>query len=189
MLPALILLTCASQLAADGTLPVDLPKPHYHQSPKDPPWLVQAVRFHGHLGPMAVAGVRFGMMGLRAVEAGGFFDVEVTCEGPFAKPPQSCFLDGLQVGTGATLGKRSLHWTPANATRVRVKNTRTGKVAEVRPSSALLELLASMESSPKQGNANDQDHRHDADSPVEAIARKIAAMPDSRIATVEMVTE
>ncbi len=41
-----------------------------------------------------------GIIGLRAVEAKGYVDVEVTCEGPFAKPPQACFLDGVQVANG-----------------------------------------------------------------------------------------
>ena len=54
----------------------------------------QVVQLRGHLGPAVVAGARMGMAGLRAVEAEGYFDVELACEGPFAKPPQSCFLDG-----------------------------------------------------------------------------------------------
>ena len=73
------------------------------------------------------------MIGLRAVEAKGYFDVEVTCEGPMAKPPQACFLDGVQVATGATMGKRTLHWVQADQILVRVKNTRTGKIVDVRP--------------------------------------------------------
>ena len=82
-----------------------LPQPHYQRQASDPAWLATVVQFHGHLGPAVVAGARMGTAGLRAVEAQGFFDVEVTCEGPLAKPPQSCFLDGVQVATGATMGK------------------------------------------------------------------------------------
>ena len=91
-----------------------------------------------------------GMIGLRAVEAKGYFDVEVTCEGPLAKPPQSCFLDGVQVTTGATLGKRNLQWVQADRLTMRIKNTRTGKTAVLRPTPALLELLASFKPSPRQ---------------------------------------
>jgi hypothetical protein len=54
-----------------------LPRPHYHRQPTDPPWLATVVQFHGHLGPAAVAGTRMGMIGLRAVDAKGYFDVEV----------------------------------------------------------------------------------------------------------------
>jgi hypothetical protein len=91
-----------------------LPHPDYHRQPSDSEWLVQVVQFHGHLGPAVVAGARMGVAGLRAVEAKGYFDVEVTCEGPLAKPPQACFLDGVQVATGATLGKRTLQWVQAD---------------------------------------------------------------------------
>jgi len=85
-----------------------LPTPHYQPDPSDPPWLVDAVQFHGHLGPWAVAGLRAGTAARQAVQAEGYFDLDVTVEGPLVKPPHSCFLDGVQVSTGATLGKRNL---------------------------------------------------------------------------------
>ena len=153
-----------------------LPHPHYQRQPSDPEWLAQAVQFHGHLGPSAIAGARIGMIGLRAVEGKGYFDVEVTCEGPMAKPPQACFLDGLQVATGATMGKRSLNWVQADRIMVRVKNTRTGKTAELRPAPALMQLLGSFKPQAKTGVPHGDDDR------LEAIARKIAAMPEKEIA-------
>ena len=128
-----------------------LPQPDYQRQPSDPPWLANVVQFHGHLGPAVVAGARMGMLGLRAVEAKGYFDVEVTCEGPMAKPPQACFLDGVQVATGATMGKRSLQWVQADRILVRVKNTRTGRVVDVRPTPALMELLAAFKPQAKAG--------------------------------------
>jgi formylmethanofuran dehydrogenase subunit E len=156
-----------------------LPQPHYHTQPSDPAWLATVVQLHGHLGPSVVAGARMGMIGLRAVEAKGYFDVEVICEGPLAKPPQSCFLDGVQVATGATLGKRNLQWTQADRLTMRIKNTRTRKNAAISPTPALLELLTSFKPQPKAG----ADHGHKADDEqLEAIARKIAAMPDKEIA-------
>jgi formylmethanofuran dehydrogenase subunit E len=162
-----------------------LPTPDYHRQPSDPDWLVQVVQFHGHLGPSIVAGARMGMIGLRAVDAKGFFDVEVTCEGPLVKPPESCFLDGLQAGTGATMGKRTLHWTQADKLVVRVKNKRTGKTAELRPTPALLAMFISPKSDP--GKASERhpgrpDHQH-----IEAVARKIVAMPDNEIAAVTIL--
>ena len=167
-----------------------LPEPEYEPQPSDPAWLAYAAQFHGHLGPWATAGTRLGMAGLREVGAKGYFDVEVTCEGPFTKPPKSCFLDGLQVATGATLGKRNLHWakTPNERIVVRVKNTRTGVEAQVRPTAKLLELLASFTPRAKVGagkqSTEDQEERRHADHLVEAIARRIAAMPDREILVV-----
>jgi len=125
-----------------------------------------------------------GMAGLRAVGAKGYFDVEVICEGPLAKPPQSCFLDGLQMGTGATLGKRSLHWVQADCLVVKVKNVQTGKRAELRPTAPLLDLLASFKPRPKVLDQGKADHKA-ADEHLEAIARKIAALPEKDIATIK----
>ncbi|MGA2066810.1 MAG: formylmethanofuran dehydrogenase subunit E family protein [Thermoguttaceae bacterium] len=160
-----------------------LPQPHYHRQPSDPPWLAAVVQFHGHLGPSVVAGARMGMGGLRAVEAEGYFDVEITCEGPLAKPPQACFLDGVQVATGATLGKRTLQWVQGDRLAMRIKNTRTGKIAVLRPTPELMGLLASFKSQPKAG----ADHGQEADEErLEAIARKIALMPEREIASVTM---
>ena len=162
-----------------------LPEPDYERQPTDPAWLPTVVRFHGHLGPSVVAGARMGMAGLRAVDAKGYFDVEVTCEGPFAQPPQACFLDGLQVATGATLGKRTLQWVQADRIAVRFKNTRTGKTAVLRPTPALLTLLTSLKAQPKIVGADSGDAQKAAHAHLESVARKLAAMPEREIITVE----
>ena len=159
-----------------------LPEPQYQPQTSDPAWLATVVQFHGHLGPAVVAGARMGMIGLKAVDAKGYFDIEVTCEGPLAKPPQACFLDGVQVATGATMGKRTLNWVQGDRLVVHVKNTKTGKTAELRPTPAMMELLAAFKSKPKTEASHgpgEQDHER-----LEAIARKIAAMPEKDVATV-----
>jgi len=163
-----------------------LPQPHYQRLDSDPAWLAYAAQFHGHLGPWATAGTRLGMAGLREVGAKGHFDVEVTCEGPFVKPPKSCFLDGLQVATGATLGKRNLSCVQAGEIVVRVRNTQTGRQVEIGPTAKLLELLSSFKPRPESGHAKvtDRDDRRHPDHVLEALARKIAAMPDQDILTV-----
>jgi formylmethanofuran dehydrogenase subunit E len=167
--------------------PGRLPQPRYVKQDADPAWLQAAVQFHGHLGPSIIAGTRLGMAGVRAVEAKGYFDVEVTCEGPFAKPPQSCFLDGLQVGTGATMGKRNLNYLAAKEIVLRVKNTQNGKTAEIRPSEKLLELLGFLQNREKisaDQQAEKANHQHDEMERIEAAARKIAEMPDSELFSV-----
>ena len=63
---------------------------------------------------------------------------------------------------------------------MRIKNTQTGKTAMLRPTPALLELLASFKSQPKAG----ADHGHEDDEQLEAIARKIVVMPEREVATV-----
>ena len=154
-----------------------LPEPHYHRDASDPEWLVFAAQFHGHLGPWAAAGIRLGMAAREAVGARGHFDIEVTCEGPLAKPPRSCLLDGLQVATGATLGKRNLHWVQGDKIVLQVKNTRTGDRAEVRPTPTLLELVASFTPRPIAQRSSKPGGDDPVDPALETIARKIAAAP------------
>ncbi len=184
----LLVWLCGLATLSVGEEPVNrLPQPDYHRQSSDPAWLVQVVQFHGHLGPSVVAGARMGMAGLRAVKAKGYFDVEVTCDGPFAKPPQACFLDGLQVATGATLGKRTLHWVRADRIAVRVKNTRTGKTAQLSPTPALVDLLASFKAQPKAAGGRQADQKA-TDEHLEAAARKIAFMPEKDIVTITILS-
>jgi formylmethanofuran dehydrogenase subunit E len=177
----LVLLFAAPTVAAAAESLDRLPNPEYRRQASDPAWLANVVQFHGHLGPAVVAGARMGMLGLRAVEAKGYFDVEVTCAGPLAKPPQACFLDGIQVATGATLGKRTLHWVQADRILVRVTNARTGRTAELRPMPALMDLLAAFKSQPKTGAGHGT--RADEEQ-LEALARKIATLPEQDVASV-----
>ena len=165
----------------------ELPRPHYEPEDSDPQWLTLSVQFHGHLGPWATAGARLGMAGRRDVDAEGYFDVEVQCEGPFVKPPRSCFLDGLQVATGATLGKRNLSWKRSDGIIVRIQNTRTGRRTEIRPTAKLLKMLGSFQGQPKAvgaGHADKEPKQRPDDGTVERLARQIARMPDREILTV-----
>lgn len=165
-----------------------LPDPHYDFEPNDPAWLKQAVQFHGHLGPWAAAGVRLGMAARDAAGTKGYFDLEVIVEGPFAQPPKSCFLDGVQVATGATWGKRNIEWKPADEIVVRVRNLRTGLVAEARPSDELIKLATSFKPKPKVSGAVEpsaEEERHDEE--LEALARKIAHLPADSLGTVTLL--
>ena len=81
------------------------------------------------------------MAGAQAVDAKNHFDVEVICVGPFKRPPQSCFLDGMQLGSGATLGKRTIEVVEAKQLVVKIRNSRTKKAVEVRPTRKLLDIL------------------------------------------------
>ena len=121
------------------------------------------------------------MIGLRAVEAKGYFDVEVTCEGPLAKPPQSCFLDGVQVATGATLGKRNSSMgsgRPADRANQEYPNRQDRRAT----SDSCVDGTARLVQAPIQEAA---EHEID-DEQLAAIARKIATMPWQEIATVTM---
>jgi len=73
--------------------------------------LTDLAAFHGHLGPYIVLGYRIGKY-----VRGNFCDdpfrmkAEVRCSGA---PPQSCLADGVQLGSGCTLGKRNIEIIPS----------------------------------------------------------------------------
>lgn len=62
--------------------------------------------FHGHLGPYIVLGYRIGRYA-RDHFCDDPFSMKATvhCSG---KPPESCVVDGVQIGSGCTLGKRNI---------------------------------------------------------------------------------
>ncbi|MDD4907861.1 MAG: formylmethanofuran dehydrogenase subunit E family protein [Candidatus Omnitrophica bacterium] len=69
--------------------------------------LKEAIKFHGHLGPYLVLGLLAGEWALKKLKAGKHFGIEVKVWGA-DKKPKSCFIDGLQLSTGATYGKGNI---------------------------------------------------------------------------------
>ena len=68
---------------------------------------LQALKaFHGHLGPYVVLGYRMGRMARQAF--GGRISSTVRCG---TKRPMSCLADGVQYGSGCTLGKGNISIT------------------------------------------------------------------------------
>ena len=65
------------------------------------------VEFHGHGGPFMVIGLRMGLLALEELNARGWFGLSCVAELKWA-PPDSCVLDGIQVSTGCTMGKRNI---------------------------------------------------------------------------------
>ncbi len=86
--------------------------------------LAAARRFHGHLGPWLVMGVRAGRYAARKLRGSPFeLTAIVTCP---KKPPVRCFIDGVQIGSGCTMGKANITHQPRNNTcAVRFVNRRT----------------------------------------------------------------
>ena len=67
----------------------------------------RAVEFHGHSGPFMVVGLRMGLLALKTLDSPGWFDLSCTAKLRFS-PPDSCVVDGLQISTGCTMGKRNM---------------------------------------------------------------------------------
>ena len=65
-----------------------------------------AVRFHGHLGPFLILGLKAGLfanevLGKDCFKTRAIIETEIT-------PPCSCFVDGVQFATGCTMGKGNI---------------------------------------------------------------------------------
>jgi len=63
-------------------------------------------RFHGHLGPYIVLGYRIGRYACENLSKNPFsLSARVYCSGT---TPESCLADGVQLGSGCTLGKGNI---------------------------------------------------------------------------------
>lgn len=63
--------------------------------------------FHGHLGPYVVLGHRMGRIALERLGSSGHFGISASVHSVL-EPPASCLIDGVQLGSGCTLGKRNI---------------------------------------------------------------------------------
>lgn len=63
-------------------------------------------RFHGHLGPYLVVGYRMGLIANSILNNDPFSKKVIVETG--VKPPLSCIIDGIQIGSGCTLGKGNI---------------------------------------------------------------------------------
>uniref|UniRef100_A0A7C1NBF0 Formylmethanofuran dehydrogenase n=1 Tax=candidate division WOR-3 bacterium TaxID=2052148 RepID=A0A7C1NBF0_UNCW3 len=70
------------------------------------PLLKNAARFHGHLGPWLVVGLRAGIYARRRFKCTPF-QIRATIFCP-PKPPVRCVIDGIQLGAGCTMGKGNI---------------------------------------------------------------------------------
>jgi len=91
-----------------------------------PEALQQARRFHGHLGPCVTIGLRLGYTALERLQARPYFGLKIHAFCP-PQPPPSCCLDGLQISTGCTLGKRNIEWTASEEIKAHFLNVDTGQ--------------------------------------------------------------
>ena len=84
--------------------------------------LRQATRFHGHLGPWLVLGLKAGAYARKKLAASPFdLKARVSCP---SGTPYTCFVDGVQFSSGCTMGKGNISHHRADGCRVEF--TRTG---------------------------------------------------------------
>jgi len=89
-----------------------------------------AVKFHGHLGPYLVLGLRSGDLALKKTKARKHFGIKVLVRGA-NKKPKSCLVDGLQLSTGATYGKGNIKKLEGRSIKILVHNLDNNKEIEI----------------------------------------------------------
>jgi len=68
-----------------------------------------AAKFHGHLGPFLVIGVRMGQIAKKQLDVKDKNTLELHANiRTRLIPPFSCVIDGIQVATGCTIGNQKL---------------------------------------------------------------------------------
>lgn len=91
-----------------------------------------AARFHGHLGPNLVIGIKMGNYALRKLGARPYFGIAARVRCPDAPPP-SCVVDGIQLAAGCTYGKRNIVLEPSGqGTTATFINTDSGATVALR---------------------------------------------------------
>ena len=78
--------------------------------------LKSGVDFHGHLGPYLVLGLRMGRHAVLKLRPERLHEMTATVW-TWNMPPQSCVLDGIQVSSGCTFGKRNIKLKKSRRTR------------------------------------------------------------------------
>ena len=104
--------------------------------------LEAAINFHGHFGPFLALGLRLGEFALKSLKARKYFGIKVTVHCP-PQPPPSCMVDGLQISTGATYGKRNIELIPSDEILVQFVNTDTGDKLTLKVPKEVREQMAS----------------------------------------------
>lgn len=84
-----------------------------------PEGLERATSFHGHRGSFLIVGLRMGALILSELGTKGHWPLKIRCFA--ARPPVSCFVDGLQLSTGCTLGKGNISAEDRDACEARAE--------------------------------------------------------------------
>jgi len=101
--------------------------------------LKAGVDFHGHLGPYLVLGMRMGLKARKTLKPRGLHQLSATVW-TRRSPPQSCILDGIQVSSGCTMGKRRIRLIESRATKVRFRNGT--RCVQIEPSEKAVTILS-----------------------------------------------
>jgi formylmethanofuran dehydrogenase subunit E len=83
-------------------------------------------QFHGHLGPYAVIGYKMGKLACEKLGSDPFKKTVTVSTG--TTPPISCIIDGIQLGSGCTLGKGNITVKNENIAKAAFSNKNGKKI-------------------------------------------------------------
>lgn len=83
-------------------------------------------QFHGHLGPYAVIGYKMGKIACKKLGSDPFKKTVTVSTG--TTPPVSCIIDGIQLGSGCTLGKGNITVKNENTPRAEFSDENGKKI-------------------------------------------------------------
>ena len=106
-----------------------------------------AVKFHGHLGPFLVLGVKAGLLA-NSVLGKDCFKTEAVVT-TYPHPPNSCFVDGIQFVTGCTMGKLNIKLRRGKGTSVLF--TKEGRRLRLKVKDRTLESISKIKSERESG--------------------------------------
>ncbi|MGQ9725628.1 MAG: FmdE family protein [Candidatus Bathycorpusculaceae bacterium] len=132
----------------------------------------EAEKFHGHLGPFLVLGVRMSETAKKILKTASEenFDLQVTAKLPLLTP-FSCVLDGIQVTTRCTIGNQRLKIENSSKEIAALfQCIQTGKKLKMSVNPEITEALMNKMS---EGSSNEQ------------LALEIAQMPEKQLFKVE----
>ena len=104
---------------------------HAHHMPAAGDVLALIRNFHGHLGPFVVLGYRMGRLALDETGSSGHFGISAEVHSVL-EPPRSCLIDGVQLGSGCTLGKGNISVEPFSGPPFAIFSTAEGATVTIR---------------------------------------------------------
>jgi formylmethanofuran dehydrogenase subunit E len=127
----------------------------------------EAEKFHGHLGPFLVLGVRMGETAKKILETA---NLQVTAKLPLSTP-FSCVLDGIQVATQCTIGNQKLEIeNSSKGISATFQCAKTGKKLKIKVNPKITDALMKKLS---EGLSNEE------------LAWEIASMPEDKLFSVK----
>ena len=154
-----------------------------HSSPPDAEMCAFLERFHGHVCPGSLMGLRLGLAAKEALNAQGKIKAETFLH--------ACSVDGIQIATGATLGNKSFILEDRGEMYLILTDVGNGKQVEARlTKEAMNRGKKFRELSDKARSIDDGSSERSAiQKEIDAVLEWFRTAPDSEVVTVKVLKE